>query len=85
MAASALFILDLKGSIILFRDYRGDVPIKFAERFITKLNELEEAGKVINFCIFAFISQHPSLMPCAPSNEQSPIVDTGRPTLQARK
>ena len=46
MAASAFFILDLKGSIILYRDYRGDVPIKFAERFISKLNELEEAGKV---------------------------------------
>jgi AP-1 complex subunit mu len=46
MAASALFILDLKGHVILFRDYRGDIPIKHAERFITKLNELEEAGKV---------------------------------------
>ncbi|BDA40391.1 AP-1 complex subunit mu-1 [Coccomyxa sp. Obi] len=46
MAASAVFILDLKGHVILFRDYRGDVPIKHAERFITKLNELEEAGKV---------------------------------------
>ena len=46
MAASALFILDLKGHVILFRDYRGDVPIKHAERFITKLSELEEAGKV---------------------------------------
>ena len=48
MAASALFILDLKGHVILFRDYRGDVPIKYAERFITKLAELEEAGKVID-------------------------------------
>lgn len=46
MAASAVFILDLKGHVILFRDYRGDVPVKYAERFITKLNELEEAGKV---------------------------------------
>ncbi|KAK9916309.1 hypothetical protein WJX75_001084 [Coccomyxa subellipsoidea] len=46
MAASAVFILDLKGHVILFRDYRGDVPIRYAERFITKLNELEEAGKV---------------------------------------
>ena len=51
MAASALFILDLKGSIILYRDYRGDVPIKFAERFISKLNELEEAGKVFIYSI----------------------------------
>lgn len=47
MAASAVFILDLKGHVILFRDYRGDVPIKYAERFITKLNELEETGKVM--------------------------------------
>ena len=69
MAASALFILDLKGSIILYRDYRGDVPIKFAERFITKLNELEEAGKVINSRIFAFSSQHPPLMACISSTE----------------
>lgn len=46
MAASALFVLDLKGRILLSRDYRGDVNPKQAERFITKLNELEEAGKV---------------------------------------
>jgi AP-1 complex subunit mu len=36
MAASALFILDLKGRVILSRDYRGDVPLKFAERFVVK-------------------------------------------------
>lgn len=46
MAASALFVLDLKGRILLSRDYRGDVNPKQAERFITKLNELEESGRV---------------------------------------
>ncbi len=46
MAASAVFILDLKGRPILIRDYRGDVSTKYAERFITKVNELEETGKV---------------------------------------
>ena len=85
MAASALFILDLKGSIILYRDYRGDVPIKFAERFITKLNELEEAGKVINSCLFAFSSQHPLLLPCILSIELSSTVDNHAPTLSRKR
>ena len=66
MAASALFILDLKGSIILYRDYRGDVPIKFAERFISKLNELEEAGKVhTEFYAYTQTPQRPVTMPDA--------------------
>ena len=46
MATSAIFILDLKGRVILSRDYRGDVPAKCVDRFIAKLGELEEQGKV---------------------------------------
>lgn len=46
MAASALFILDLKGRVILSRDYRGDVPAKSVESFISRVNELEETGKL---------------------------------------
>ena len=45
MAASALFILDLKGRVILSRDYRGDVPAKSVEHFISRVNELEETGE----------------------------------------
>lgn len=45
MAASALFILDLKGRVILSRDYRGDVSAKSIERFISKVSELEETGR----------------------------------------
>ena len=46
MSVSAIFVLDLKGRVLLSRDYRGDVSLKVAEKFIIKLNELEEAGKV---------------------------------------
>ena len=48
MATSAIFILDLKGRVILSRDYRGDVPAKCVDRFIAKLGELEEQGKVLS-------------------------------------
>ena len=47
MAASALFILDLKGKVILSRDYRGDISPKNIERFITKVSELEETGACV--------------------------------------
>lgn len=46
MAASALFVLDLKGRIILSRDYRGDVPARNVEKFISKVNELEDTGEL---------------------------------------
>lgn len=49
MAASALFILDLKGRVILSRDYRGDISAKSIERFISKVSELEEAGNSLSY------------------------------------
>lgn len=45
MATSAIFILDLKGKVIIYRDYRGDVPISYADRFMEKVADLEDAGK----------------------------------------
>lgn len=45
MAISAIFFLDVKGRVIVFRDYRGDVSPRYAERFITKINELEETSR----------------------------------------
>lgn len=38
-AASALFLLDIKGRVLVWRDYRGDVSSVQAERFFTKLIE----------------------------------------------
>lgn len=43
---SAVFILDVKGRIIVSRDYRGDISPKCAERFMTKINELEGDSKL---------------------------------------
>ncbi len=40
--ASAIFILDQKGKILISRNYRGDVPMSVASRFISKILEEEE-------------------------------------------
>ncbi|KAK6160211.1 hypothetical protein DH2020_003592 [Rehmannia glutinosa] len=40
-AASALFLLDIKGRVLVWRDYRGDVTAVQAERFFSKLIEKE--------------------------------------------
>ncbi|KAM1295404.1 hypothetical protein ACFX2H_015216 [Malus domestica] len=40
-AASALFLLDIKGRVLIWRDYRGDVSAVQAERFFTKFIEKE--------------------------------------------
>eukprot|EP00735_Rhodelphis_limneticus_P001517 TRINITY_DN12149_c0_g1::TRINITY_DN12149_c0_g1_i1::g.26594::m.26594 TRINITY_DN12149_c0_g1::TRINITY_DN12149_c0_g1_i1::g.26594 ORF type:complete len:443 (-),score=80.61,sp/Q9BXS5/AP1M1_HUMAN/71.80/0.0,Adap_comp_sub/PF00928.16/1.8e-92,Clat_adaptor_s/PF01217.15/3.5e-09 TRINITY_DN12149_c0_g1_i1:564-1832(-) len=42
MATSALFILDLKGKIIISRNFRGDIPMSCAERFAQRLQDQEE-------------------------------------------
>eukprot|EP01113_Clastostelium_recurvatum_P040917 TRINITY_DN642_c0_g1_i1.p1 TRINITY_DN642_c0_g1~~TRINITY_DN642_c0_g1_i1.p1 ORF type:complete len:430 (+),score=112.79 TRINITY_DN642_c0_g1_i1:59-1348(+) len=42
MAASAVFILDTKGKVLISRNYRGDVPMSVASRFISKILEEEE-------------------------------------------
>lgn len=46
MSVSALFLLDVKGRPLIYRDYRGDVSTKAAEKFIQKINELEDVGKL---------------------------------------
>ncbi|KAL6193289.1 hypothetical protein ACLB2K_034373 [Fragaria x ananassa] len=40
-AVSALFLLDIKGRVLIWRDYRGDVSAVQAERFFTKLIDKE--------------------------------------------
>eukprot|EP00878_Enallax_costatus_P006002 GHUV01006295.1.p1 GENE.GHUV01006295.1~~GHUV01006295.1.p1 ORF type:complete len:426 (+),score=101.02 GHUV01006295.1:297-1574(+) len=46
MSVSAIFILDVKGRILIYRDYRGDISTKIAERFMSKVNESEDTGKL---------------------------------------
>ncbi|KAG8383224.1 hypothetical protein BUALT_Bualt05G0162200 [Buddleja alternifolia] len=47
-AASALFLLDIKGRVLVWRDYRGDVTAAQAERFFTKLMEKEVSCGEVN-------------------------------------
>lgn len=42
MVASAVFIMDLKGKVIISRNYRGDIPMTAAERFSLYIQEKEE-------------------------------------------
>jgi AP-1 complex subunit mu len=42
MVASALFILDLKGKVLISRNYRGDIPMTAVEKFMPILMEAEE-------------------------------------------
>lgn len=44
MVASAVYILDLKGKVIISRDYRGDIPASAPEQFMALLMASEEQG-----------------------------------------
>jgi hypothetical protein len=43
MVASAIYIMDLKGKIIISRDYRGDIPLSATVKFSQRLQESEES------------------------------------------
>eukprot|EP00002_Diphylleia_rotans_P001171 TRINITY_DN10646_c0_g1_i1.p1 TRINITY_DN10646_c0_g1~~TRINITY_DN10646_c0_g1_i1.p1 ORF type:complete len:424 (+),score=82.64 TRINITY_DN10646_c0_g1_i1:56-1327(+) len=42
MACSALFILDMKGKILMSRNYRGEVPMGVAEKFASRISDSED-------------------------------------------
>lgn len=42
MVLSSIYFLDLKGKVLLSRDYRGDISPEAADRFMTLLSEMEE-------------------------------------------
>ena len=59
-AASAIFLLDMKGRVLIWRDYRGDVSAPQAERAFAKLMDgevwsLQNCNKITPN--FAFIQQ----------------------------
>jgi len=45
MSISAVFIMDIKGRIIISRDYRGDIPMNVSEKFTRHLNLEDEEDK----------------------------------------
>ena len=42
---SAVFILDPKGKLLITRDFRGDISLKAAEKFVNYLVEEDEITK----------------------------------------
>lgn len=46
MVLSSLFFLDLKGKILISRDYRGDISASHAEEFIELLSDREIASEM---------------------------------------
>ncbi|XP_076814493.1 AP-1 complex subunit mu-1-like [Clavelina lepadiformis] len=44
MVASALYILDLKGKVLISRNYRGDIPMNAIDSFPKLIMEQEEEG-----------------------------------------
>jgi hypothetical protein len=64
MVASALFIMDLKGKIIISRNYRGDIPMTVADKFARRLCVLDPLLLTLPFC--------PSCSPCPPPSSYFP-------------
>lgn len=40
--ASAIYFLDLKGKILISRDYRGDIPVTYVEKFLSLISESDD-------------------------------------------
>ncbi|ODM89787.1 AP-1 complex subunit mu-1 [Orchesella cincta] len=60
MSLSAVFILDVKGKVLISRNYRGDIDMGVIEKFMPLLIEKEEEGTVTpilltDSCTFAYV------------------------------
>jgi len=42
MVCSAVFVTDLKGKVIISRNYRGDIPLSSCDKFATYISETDE-------------------------------------------
>jgi hypothetical protein len=80
MVASAVFILDLKGKTIICRNYRGDVPMTAAERFVSHVLESDESDlrPVIVDDGFTFVYIKHNNLYCELSPENGFACFTGR-------
>lgn len=44
MSSSAIFVLDVKGKVLISRNYRGDMDLAVIDKFMPLLMEREEEG-----------------------------------------
>lgn len=45
MVLSSIYFLDLKGKVLLYRDYRGDIASSAADKFVALLSDLEQQNR----------------------------------------
>lgn len=68
MTISNMFIMDLKGKVIISRNYRGDVPMNASDRFANYIQERDEMEQRPIFTdgglTFAFIKVNNLLLMC---------------------
>jgi len=74
---SAIYFLDIKGKVLISRNYRGDVDNNVIEKFIGLVSEKEEDGSLTPListpeCTFAFI-KHSNLYIVATTKKNSNI------------
>lgn len=77
MVLSAIYILDMKGKVLISRNYRGDVENSVIDKFIGLISEKEEDGTLTPLlctqdCTYAFI-KHSNLYVVATTKKNSNI------------
>lgn len=77
MTLSAIYFLDIKGKVLISRNYRGDVDNSVIDKFIVLVNEREEEGSLTPLislpeCTMAFI-RHTNLYIVATTKTNSNI------------
>lgn len=50
MSSSAIFVLDVKGKVLISRNYRGDMDLAVIDKFMPLLMEREEEGMTNSGC-----------------------------------
>jgi hypothetical protein len=77
MTLSAIYFLDMKGKVLISRNYRGDIESNLIDKFIGLVTDKEEDGSLTPLictqeCTYAFI-KHNNLYVVATTQKNSNI------------
>ena len=84
-AVSAIFILDLKGKVLISRNYRGDIPMSAVEKFLPLVLEAEEDSQAPAPCFtddginYLYIRHNNLFCKCASSQEKKQLLGSSSP------
>ena len=65
MVASAVFVLDVKGKVLINRNYRGDIPMSAVDKFMPMILDAED-NEVTDQSIQHTFSSQPKSSKCFP-------------------